>query len=211
MAFYPIDKILRDVRVALDQNMVSDALVGIGDVDTLSVNDIIRSKVLEGVARVHRAAPLHLLDGGHHFGDAVYWGEMASGWTLLPEDFLRLMVFEMSDWERPVFVAIDEKDPSYALQRSRFKGLRGNAQKPVCAIVKRTEGLALEFYSCKSDGALVSKALYMPYPRIEDDGVVVSERCYPAVVYVIASLACSAWGEVERSAALFELSKTTLI
>ena len=43
MTVYPLDKIAEDVRIALDQNMVSDALTEIGDVDTLALNDIIKS------------------------------------------------------------------------------------------------------------------------------------------------------------------------
>ena len=53
MAVYQIKNITKDVRVALDQNGVSDSLEGIGDVDTLELNEIIRSKVVEAVKRVH--------------------------------------------------------------------------------------------------------------------------------------------------------------
>ena len=69
----------------------------IGDVDTLALNDIIKSKIIEAVKRVHSSAPPYLLDGGHNFGDEVYWQKCESGWVLLPEDFMRFVVFQMSD------------------------------------------------------------------------------------------------------------------
>lgn len=208
---YHVDKIMQDVRICLDQNMTSDALLKSGDIDTLSLNDIIRSKILEAVQRVHRDAPNYLLEGGHNFGDAVYWGEKESGWVLLPKDFLRLVVFEMDDWEQAVYQAISTDDPEYEKQRSRFKGIRGTSQRPVCAIGIRPEGRVLEFYSCKSRDAKVSRAIYMPYPN-EDEygGVDISERCYNAVIYTAAGLTLMTCGEMEKGNTVSELAQTFL-
>lgn len=212
MAVYILDDIAKDVRIALDQNMISDALTELGDVDTLSIDEIIRSKVCEAVKRVHSDAPAHLLDGGHNFGDAIYWMDMECGWVLLPEDFMRFVVFEMDDWERPVFTCINTDDKEYALQRSRFKGIRGTCQRPVCAISIRPEGRVLEFYSCRSTDALVSRAVYLPYPKVDcDGGIEICERCYNAVIYTIASLVLTTFGDMEKSSSFAELAKSVLI
>lgn len=40
MAVYQVVDIIKDVRIALDQNALSDELAGIGDVDTLSLDEI---------------------------------------------------------------------------------------------------------------------------------------------------------------------------
>lgn len=208
---YNIAKVIRDVRVALDENVTSDALADIGDIDTLANDEIIRSKIVEAVKRVHLNAPYFLLESGHNFGDAIYWGDKESGHVLLPDDFMRLVVFEMSDWERAVYETIDADEPDYNKQRSRFKGIRGTAQKPVCAIVMRPEGKALEFYSCKSENATVSRAVYLPYPEIdEDDCIFICERCYTAVIYTAASLTLMTCGETEKANALSELAQTFL-
>lgn len=208
---FQIEKIMQDVRICLDQNMTSDALLESGDIDTLALDDIIRSKILEAVQRVHMDAPNYLLEGGHNFGDAVYWRELESGWVLLPPDFMRLVVFEMDDWEQAVYQAISTDDPEYEKQRSRFKGIRGTAQRPVCAIAIRPEGRVLEFYSCKSEDAQVSRAMYIPYPKIdEDNGVDICERCYNAVVYTAAGLTLLTCGEVEKGNAVSELAQTFL-
>lgn len=202
---------MQDVRVCIDQNTTSGSLVDSGDIDTLSLDEIIKSKILEAVERVHLNAPSYLLEGGHNFGDAIYWRELESGWVLLPQDFLRLVVFEMSDWERAVYTAISTDDPDYEKQRSRFKGVRGTAQKPVCAIAIRPEGKVLEFYSCKSTDAQVSRAMYIPYPEIDEyGGVDISERCYKAVVYTAASLTLITLGEAEKGNMLAEVAKTFL-
>ena len=208
---FQIDKIMQDVRICLDQNMASDALIESGDIDTLSLDEIIKSKILEAIQRVHRDTPNYLLEGGHNFGDAVYWRELESGWVLLPKDFLRLVVFEMDDWEQAVYQAISTDDPEYEKQHSRFKGIRGTAQRPVCAIGIRPEGKVLEFYSCKSKDAQVSRAIYMPYPKIDEDGGVdISERCYNAVIYTAAGLTLLTCGETEKGNSVSELAQTFL-
>lgn len=208
---YNIHDVMRDVRVCLDQNMTSEQLLQTDDIDTLALDDIIRSKILEAVVRVHTNAPTYLLEQGHNFGDAVYWGNLESGWVLLPQDFMRLIVFEMSDWERAVFTAISTIDPEYELQRQRIKALRGTAQKPVCVISVRPEGRALEFYSCKSESAYVRRAQYLPYPKIDkDEGIDICERCYTGVVYAAASLVSLTLGEADKASALSEISNTAL-
>ncbi len=206
---YKVLHIARDVRIALDENMTSEQLLATGDIETLSLEDIIRSKIVEAVRRVETAAPVYFLEEGHNFGDAVYWGDLESGWVLLPQDFMRLIAFRMSDWGRTVYTAISVDDPQYEKQSSRYKGIRGNVQKPVCAIVNRAEGKALEFYSCNSKEAYVVRASYLPYPHIDgDDGIDISERCYPAVVYTVAALVLTTYGEADKASALTELAKS---
>lgn len=212
MKVYQLEKIAEDVRIALDQNMSSATLTAIGDVDTLALNDIIKSKIVEAIKRVHSEAPAHLLDGGYNFGDNVYWMEHESGWVLLPEDFMRFVVFEMDDWSRAVFTANNTDDTEYAKQHSRFKGIRGTAQRPKCFISIRPEGRVLEFYSCKSETAKVSRGVYLPYPRVDEfGGVEICERCYNAVVYTIASLVLITFGDTAKSEAMTELAKSSLI
>lgn len=212
MKVYRLDEFAKDVRIAIDQNMSSKTLEDFGDVETLSLNDIIRSKIVEAVTRVHSEAPAYLLDGGYNFGDDIYWGDLESGWCLLPDDFMRLVVFQMDDWERAVYHALSEDDIEYEKQSSRFKGIRGTAQKPVCAIAIRPEGRVLEFYSCKSENAMVSRAVYIPYPQIDDyDGIEVCERCYKSTVYMTASLVLTVYNDTTHSEVLLNLSKSALI
>ncbi|MBD5414848.1 MAG: hypothetical protein HDR46_01030 [Bacteroides sp.] len=208
---YKLTEITRDVRIAIDQNMTSEQLIVTEDIETLSLEDIIRSKIVEAVRRVETTAPAYLLEEGHNFGDAIFWNDLESGWVLLPHDFMRLIEFEMSDWERAVFTAISPTDSAYALQRQRIKALRGTAQKPVCVISSRPEGKVLEFYSCKSTAAYVRRAQYLPYPEIDrNGGIDICERCYTAVIYAIASLVLITLGESEKASALAELSKSAL-
>lgn len=208
---YLVNNILRDVRIAIDENMQADALLDASP-DALMLDDLVRSKVEEAVRRVIIKAPVHLLDGGVPFGDAIYWRNQASGWILLPDDFLRLIVFKMSDWERPVYVPITAADPEYQLQHSRYKGIRGNTQKPVVAICTRQEGRVLEFYSSNDDSATVEQALYMAYPVIDElDGIMIPERCYRSAIYETASLVFATFGQADKSTIFTELGNQLLV
>lgn len=208
---YNILKVVKDIKVAIDQNVTSEQLAAVEDIDTLTLDEIIRSKVVEATKRIESNAASYFLEGGHGFGEAISWGDLESGWILLPDDFMRLVVFRMDDWERAVYNTITPSDKEYIKQSSRYKGVRGTAQRPVCAIVMRPEGRALEFYSCKSEDATVAQAVYLPYPKIDENGgVEICERCYEAVVYMAAALVLTTLGDTERSKTLTELANSII-
>ena len=154
------------------------------------------------------------LEPGNSFADSIAWDEEVGkgpGWTVLPNDFHRLICFKMSDWERPVYSAILPNDPLYALQKSRFAGVRGNTQKPVCAIVMRPVGRVLEFYSCnKGEDVSIDLAVYLPISKIKDEGINICERCYKSVVYKVAGLAAVSMGIMDKAKTLFEISNELL-
>ena len=207
--------IKHDVRVCLDENLTTTALQGIADQETLSLDDLIVSKVLEAVKHAHNDAPYYMLEGKDFSSESVTWNTNdTSGVISLPVDFMRLVMFEMSDWERPVYTAISTLSPEYAKQRSRHKGIRGNAERPVVAIGLQPAGRTLEFYACKSvtpTPPTVSRALYMPVPVIDiNDGVDISEQCYQAVLYMTAGLVKATMGETEAAKLFFELYKNNI-
>lgn len=200
----------RDVRVAIDMNHDSTPLLADGDMDTLGFDGIIRAKLCDAVRMVEMEAPLNLLEQGHQFGEAVTWGEDGKGWILLPSDFMRLVVFKMSDWRHSVSEAITQDDPMYTRQWSKWKGICGNPEKPVVAIVNRAEGQVLEFFSCNSTSATVEQAVYVPMPIIDKHGGIdVSEKCYRAAVYRAAALALSSVGD-QLATTMIEMSKSLL-
>lgn len=200
------------VRVAVDMNHSSTPLLVDDDIDTESFDEIIYAKLVDAVRVVEQEAPLHLLEQGHQFGgDNVNWTENGKGWLVLPDDFMRLVVFKMSDWKLSVSDAISQDDPLYLRQFSKWKGISGNPEKPVVAIVNRAEGTVLEFFSCNDDTATIEQAVYVPYPKIDiDGGIDVSEKCYRAAIYRAASFALASIGD-QLSTTMLELSKSLLI
>lgn len=201
----------RAVKVAIDMNRGDEPLIMEGDTDTLTLDEIIYAKLADAVRMVEMEAPLTMLESGHDFGEHdTYIGEDGKGFIILPDDFMRLISFRMSDWTRTIYEAITESDPQYALQSSRFKGICGNPEKPVVAVVRRSEGKVLEFYSCRDNAATVAQATYLPIPKIDrDGGIDVAEDCYRAAVYRAASLALASVGD-QLSTSMLEISKSLL-
>jgi hypothetical protein len=215
---YNVSDIVEEIRVALDQNMSSTPLATLGDIDTLSLDELIESKIANAARIVEERAPRELLDAGDNipnttnigWPDANLGGGGASiripsgifrGHVSLPVDFLRLLTFKMSDWYRPVTEAITEADPLYMRQFSEFPGIRGNPQKPVVAIVTGMSGLELEFFS-SAVTSTVSIARYVKIPAIttQDDEKVINicEKLKPAVVYYAAYLVALATQHTEQ-------------
>ncbi len=208
---FKVSDISRDIRVCIDMNRNNACLLDSGDTETLTIDEIIVQKIPEAVRTAHTEAPTYLLESGHNFGDSVFWGDKESGYVLLPDDFMRLLVFKMSDWDRAVYTAISTEDEDYEKMRSRYKGIRGTCQKPVCVIAVRPEGKVLEFYSCKSEDAQVSQGSYLPYPAIDGSGGIdICERCYTAVIYIAAALVMNTYGEIQKATSFFDLAKSAL-
>lgn len=211
---YRISDLKREIRTVLDQNKSSEPLAELGDIDTLSFDEIVGSKIEEAAHIVMLHAPLHLLGSGIPFGDGIEWKNAeghGSGSILLPDDFLRLVVFQMSDWSRAVREAITPSDASYSLQSSRFPGVRGCPQKPVVAIVNTGIGLMLEFYSCTGGaGVSIKQASYLPKPQILDDKIELSEKIKKAVVYYSSYLVAVTMGDKEQSQQLLQISQSLL-
>ena len=205
-----VDDMTRDVRLAIDMNKDDTRLLATRDPDTASLDEVIRSKLCDGVRLVEMEAPVGLLEQGHQTDGAVTWTGNGRGWILLPDDFMRLVAFKMSDWRYSVSEAMTSDDASYSRQFSRWKGISGNAERPVVAIVNRPEGMALEFFSCDDETAFVERSVYVPFPRIDENGGIdVSERCYRAAVYRAASLVLASVGD-QLSTTMIELSKSVL-
>lgn len=181
-----MQKIVCDVRVALNFDTEPSPAIE-ASCSGLPLDEIIRAKAVEAVREAHLEAQPCQLEAARPFvPDAlgIAWTDGGAGWLSLPADFLRLVTFEMNDWERPAGQPIDPTSAAYALQRGRFAGLRGTPQRPVVAIVRHASGLALEFYSCRTESAAIRRALYVPEPKVDaqNDTLAVSAPLYGEVI-----------------------------
>lgn len=188
---YTLQKIVRDVRLALNFDPAPSPAIET-TLEALDLDTLIRAKAVEAVRQAHLQAQPCQLECAQPFeptGLGIVWTSGNAGWLALPADFLRLAAFEMSDWERPAGEPIDTDSMLYALQHSRFAGLRGSPQRPVVAIRRHSAGLVLEFYCCTSREAGIRRALYVPEPKINaaTDSLAVSAPLYDEVIALTAS------------------------
>lgn len=206
---YDVEDLIIEIKTALDMNNSSDQLISINDIDTLTLDELIRSKIAVSARIVETNAPRYLLDSGRAFGGTIGWLDsvgMGTGIIHLPDDFMRLVTFQMSDWSYPVTEAITEESPEYLQQSNQF--ICGNPQRPVVAITQQPIGQVLEFYSCtEGSGVTLRRARYIPYPKISNGGIEICEKLKDAVIHYAAYMTALSTGHMEQSEALLNMSK----
>lgn len=217
MGYYSIDRMIGEVRVLLDVNAKGGTLIGSVSPSTLSLNELIRSRLGAAIEWAVREAPYHKLGSGKSFRGSIAWdGQVVgvgSGRIVLPSDFARLVCYQMSDWVRPATTPISDDDPRYSLQVSRYPGIKGNPESPVVAILNEPIGLVLQFFSCEAgERVFIKKANYISVPKVlpQDHQVELPDKLYEAVLYRVAYLVCITLGEHERGAYYLNISKEYL-
>lgn len=191
---YNLDELKRDVRVALDQNPQSSALTALRDTDTLSLDEIIASKIEPSALAVLQQAPVsYLSDVSVFLSGALHVIRTAAPVCLglyLPSDFLRLVRFQLSSWEYPVYEALFPSSPLYLRSHSRY-GVCGTQERPCVFLVPGSSGLGmLEIHSASSPDDKLKNCLYVRRPVVLDGRISLPVRLYHAVVYYTSYLVC---------------------
>lgn len=216
MQTVPLSDIIREVKIILDENITESFIEG--DPDQLQLKDHIEARILDAVRHIHEAADSSLLDDGLPIPlevggqPTIQVNPDGTGYVALPDDFMRLVIFKMTKWKRPVVEAISDTDPRYFLQKSRFLGIRGGVDKPVCALTTGDASKILEFYSLppgETDQS-VEKARYLPLPKIEDNSILMCRKLVRPIYYQCAGLVALSLKD-QSAANLFEIAKSYLI
>ncbi len=232
-----VDDFVADVRVAIDMNRTDNALIKDADTETARLNELIRSKLCDAVRLTETECPVSLLEGGISFIDRTCDVDDSGRVTIsLPADFMRLVAFEMSDWDHPVYEAIDETDAAYLMLRSPYRGISGSPERPAVAIATKATGRVLEGYSSASTAG-PTVALYRALPVIDEiyikptnevdveadssidlegeevrtqkEYIEVAPKCYQSAVYRAAYLTLLTVGD-QLAPSMLELAKSLL-
>lgn len=224
--FYSKADIVRDVRVAIDQNASVADLTKWEDVDTLTLSEIVESKIGDAAQIVFSIAPLAMFDefskvpteDGKH--EQVYNGDSTYAYVVtLPDDFLLLASLRMSDWARAVAgtETVREEDAAYQLQYSRWEGLRGSTEKPVVAIVHEGGKLVAKAFSTASSSTCEAYYVKQPclYKKTADEetgetteGIDIPKRLYRSVVYATAYFVALAHDDSNLALAAWQTAQT---
>lgn len=120
----------------------------------------------EAGRRIVLTAPVHTLGEGFDLSDAPLTPRRdGSGVVRLPVNFMRLIIFRMDGWSRPVTMPIRSDHPLYRKQFNKYT--RGGTAKPVCALIKGdTE---LEYFSLPEGMPhKIEEARYFGYEKADD-------------------------------------------
>jgi hypothetical protein len=146
--------IIKKVQLKLDEITPYDS----GEI----VNDSFIDELLDDSAKTlqlklpgYLSAPVNMdIASGTDNGDGT-------GFIQLPDDYIRLVTFKMTEWLIAVTVPITEDNPKYNLQKNPY--LRGKPNKPVLVIrniFDSTSKKILEYYSVSSDHT-IERAMYI--------------------------------------------------
>jgi len=121
----------------------------------------------EAAGWVIRAVPLRALGSGKDMSAAGLEARADGTGTLpLPEDFVRLLLFRMKGWCRPVIVPIRNTDDAYIQQYNPV--LRGGDSKPVVVLCEEERRLEY-FTSSRGRDAEIAEARYFGFTTLGDD------------------------------------------
>lgn len=226
MKDYLVSDIVRDVRIAIDQNQDAKSMENFGDVDTLDLSNLIKDKIVDAAKLIMKVAPLHMIGKGVKPNvlkiryKKVYEGDsQCYAVVKLPANYMRCVTFRMEDWLLPITGSdiITPESPEYALQRSRVVGVRGNKERPVLALVpyvadatkKETEEDKTEYcYEAYStDDGKQCYFTYLPIPTISAEKISLPSRLYRAVVYAIAYLTALALNAQAQASVMLSTAK----
>jgi len=114
-----------------------------------------------------------------------------TGYVVLPDDFVKLISFRMSDWKRSVSEAFPLDSEKAKEQANVYS--RGTKNKPVCVLSYSPDGKKIiEYYSTSATSPSVSVFVYeASYDGSSDINLGSSEPTYYALCYMTASLVYS--------------------
>lgn len=218
MTAYAISTLRTAVRTVLDEN-ASDQINLNVNTDTLSVDTLIENNIPIAVRIVDTLAPLHMVGAGESVsspsvtwkGDIDYLGNRP-GEITLPNNYLRLVSFKMSDWAYAVNTPISETSQNYNAQWSKFGGVRGNPEQPVVAI---TAANKLQFFSSHysthaDERATVEDYRILTIPAVSGSNIDIPVLLKDAAVYYTAYLTAKTLNQEELAAHLLETTKTLM-
>ena len=208
-----ISDIIKSVKIAIDENDsagINSILVA--DPDQLQLDELIRSKIVDAVRYIHQVAPSYRIDGVTASATATI-SQSGKVTIPLPADFMRIVIFKMTGWTRPITDPISDTSPLYAMQHSKYTGIKGGVEKPVAAITSVAGQKVLEGFSSPA-GDSIEKLVYLPVPKIEgtspNETISICNQLLTPVIYQCAGLVAMTYKD-ELAKSLFEIAQSYLV
>lgn len=212
---YTVASIVEEIRVVLDQNMSSTELSELGDVDTLSLDDLIKSKIEDAAQQVILSAPYTLLSdiGTSLTGSPTIGVSPFRANLTLPDDFLRLLCFKFTGWDYPLYEALPPSSPLYLQAHSKYN-VCGTKDRPLVFLCPGSSSKVLEVFCASSTSDTLDGCQYVKKPAIttvsSTDQIDLGKRLKRPTVYYAAYLVALAIREADVAEKLLLVCKDML-
>lgn len=210
-----VDELVKEVRITLDENQTESSYLE-SSTDNMELDEIIRAKLIDAARSIIETCPVDLLEAVTLPTDTevLHTNTDGSGYVILPDDFLRLVRFKLTSWNRAVTYAESEGSEADEIQRNEFT--RGTYIKPVCVFSHNSDGdRTMEYFTAgKGTGGsydhTIETALYVPYPAIDStsgtDKIDIPHLLRPCIVYYCAGLTELTRGNNNQADAFFKIA-----
>ena len=199
--------VVKEVRVILDENKVSPSLDGVGELDTLSTDEVIESCIDKALRIVMMHADTELFDSGTTLERNKYKpakqqdNGVIYGIVELPDDYIRMLSAKLYGWDYALGYAHPRGSDMYYVQHGHSKSLLATHDRPVAVVTPDGKHVELFPVHSMSEESL-EHFIYLSSPSTAE-GYVISDKLYPGVIYVCASLVATSFGDM-TSATAFE-------
>ena len=196
------------VRVRIDEvSSGASPLVEVGVEENNPTDTMIEGLLDESALEVLLAAPVDRLPLASAAGSYIesYASDSKAGTIVLPENFLRIVCLQMSDWEQPLYDI--QAAGSVVAARQKNKYLRGGAKKPVAVLEKRPTGYTLTYFSTNAVPHAISRLDYVPSLTAEN---VMGAQNIDALCWVCAAKVLTITQDTNAAAAAMENAKSLL-
>lgn len=198
---YSLEVLSELVKVNMEEIDGAYGTASLPEIDSLGIDYYIKEKIPEAVVKVFTLAPDYLLEQSDMRESAVLKQfQNGSGEVVLPDDMLKMTLFRMQGWKRPVTEFINDHHPRAELQNNIYT--MGSPSKPVAMITHNSSGCrVLRYYSLPPEVRIhkIEDALYVKIPDFSNP-VEINEILLPSVTYTVAAMIYEITGEKERAA-----------
>lgn len=196
------------VRKKIDEVAAADTpLQEVTIADESATDNIIESLLDESAIEILLKAPFHRLDitsaTPSLMPDST---DKATGYIQAPDDFLRLVSFRMSDWQRPV-TELAVKGDAISM-RQYNKHIRGKTAKPVGVLAKNDTGIIIEYFSTNKSPHSLSEFLYIKKDTAEN---INNTQMIDALTWICAGKVLSILGNAQLAQNAYDNAQSLMI
>lgn len=213
---YSLEDITSAVRLVLSENESIDTILTV-ELDSITPEneDVVEKMILPAIDKVHGIAPQAMIANAAISLDDLALSDLDEAdisttddycnKLLLPKNFLRLSYCKLPEWRVPVYSLTDSSTEEYQQAQSPYSYMRPKERCPmVSLVISRNQESSLWFpyvletYPRTSDPGDVDCTIVLK-AEVSSSSVIISNACYDAVIYMIASLYYTSINEKERA------------
>lgn len=191
------DEIINSVKLRIDELTPIDGLVvDVGLEEDKPIDAFISGLLDECAIDVLMHVDISRIDVKSLNADSIGHDD-GSGHVALPDDFIRLAKFKMTEWQRPVY----EFATGALAHRQHNIYTRGGISKPVCVMGHRGGKRVLEYYSVKKNHT-IEDFQYVPRMKAED----LNNDVLNVLIWICASKVLTIVGKINEANAAHKIA-----